>query len=116
MSHICNLKIKASGSEYVFKVYKIDKFKYIEEENVIYAFLKTSPSLSGYSSEILYVGQTTQEFSNRAKYHHKWKKALSMGFNTIGICPVDGRSIKRIEKEIIRVTNPPCNDIKYQEE
>ncbi|MGA2456726.1 MAG: hypothetical protein ABSF85_04100 [Terriglobales bacterium] len=98
-----------SGTKYSFNVYPMDQsFKAI---GAVYAVTRRyKNSKSGYSHDIIYVGETG-DLSTRFDDHHKADCFVSHNANCI-CTHVDKDEDSRLNKEddLIKQQNPDCND------
>ena len=94
-----------SGKEYGFIVYSLEQ-EYKEGVIAIYAFIKEN--IAGII-EVIYIGQTT-DLSQRFINHHKEEKIEEYQATHIAIRIEQEDQLDKVEKDLIKKHNPPCND------
>lgn len=94
------------GRNYVFKVYPITEE--CPNESGVYAFTKRHIEPL---HTVIYIG-IAASFQSRFYNHHKGDCIDQRGANRICLLKVDNEAERqRIEKELIGVHNPPCNEV-----
>lgn len=104
-----------SGKQYLFDLYVFDLFDELKEafaaKPAIYLFTRRSPSVEGFTHDLVYLGET-EDLSRRFVHHHKEDCIVSHHSNCIGLHAVSQSEEERkaIEEDILSAYDFPCNN------
>lgn len=105
----------ASGKQYIFDLFSFDDFSELKDvfraTPAIYVFTRRSPTVDGFTHDLIYLGET-QDLSRRFANHHKEQCIVAHHANCIGLYGValGNEGLQQIEADILATYDFPCNE------